>query len=89
MALLRIVQEALVNVGKHANASRVDVRLDRREGYLILTVRDDGAGLGPNGNEGTGIGSMRERAELLGGALQFDGVVGTGTNLTVRIPVEG
>ena len=88
MALLRIVQEALVNVGKHANASRVDVRLDRREGYLALTVRDDGAGLGPNSNGGTGIGSMRERAELLG-ALQFDGVVGTGTNLTVRIPVEG
>jgi signal transduction histidine kinase len=55
-----------------------------------MAVRDDGVGFNTNGyDEGTGIGSMRERAELLGGSLRLDGQPGSGTELTVRIPAEG
>jgi signal transduction histidine kinase len=91
VALLRVAQEALVNVGKHARASRVELRLARNDGWLGLEVRDDGAGFDPNGHlpEGTGIASMRERAELLGGTLHVDSRPGAGTRVAARIPVEG
>ncbi|HEV8223799.1 MAG TPA: GAF domain-containing sensor histidine kinase [Rubrobacteraceae bacterium] len=89
-ALLRVVQEALLNVGKHAHASRVEVRLGRRDGWLVLEVRDEGVGFETNGHidrKGTGIGSMRERVELLGGTLQFTGRPGIGTEVEARIPL--
>ena len=89
VALLRIAQEALVNLGKHARATRADVRLERSAGWITLEVSDDGAGFDAKDyvSGGTGIGSMRERAELLGGALQIDGRSG-GTEVVVRIPFE-
>ncbi len=89
MALLRVAQEALVNVGKHARASRADVRLERSDGWITLEVRDDGTGFDAEDQilGGTGIGSMRERAEMLGGALRIAGRFG-GTEVVVRIPVE-
>jgi signal transduction histidine kinase len=89
-ALLRVVQEALLNVGKHAHASRVEVRLGRRDGWLVLEVRDEGVGFETNGHidrKGTGIGSMRERVELLGGTLQLTGRPGIGTEVEARIPL--
>ena len=91
VALLRVVQEALHNVGKHTRASRVEVRLARSDGWLELEVCDDGAGFDTNGHlpEGTGIGSMRERAELLGGTLRLSSRPGAGTRVAVRIPAEG
>ncbi len=89
VTLLRVVQEALLNVHKHAHASRVDVRLGCRDGWIELEIRDDGVGFEANGRGGgTGIGSMRERAELLGGALHVAGHSGAGTEVTVRIPTE-
>lgn len=90
VALLRVVQEALHNVGRHARASRVDVRLARSYGWLELEVSDDGAGFDTNGHlpEGTGIGSMRERSELLGGTLHVDSHPDAGTRVAARIPVE-
>ena len=87
-ALLRVVQEALLNVGKHAHASRVEVRLGRRDGWLVLKVRDEGVGFEANGHidqKGTGIGSMRERVELLGGTLQLTGRPGIGTEVEACI----
>jgi signal transduction histidine kinase len=89
-ALLRVVQEALLNVGKHAHASRVEVRLGRRDGWLVLEVRDEGVGFEANGRidrKGTGIGSMRERVELLGGTLQLTGRPGIGTEVEACIPL--
>jgi signal transduction histidine kinase len=89
VALLRIVQEALLNVEKHARAARADVQLGRHNGWLALEIRDDGVGFEANGcddREGTGIGSMRERAELLGGTLRIVGH--PGTKVEVRIPVQ-
>lgn len=88
VTLLRVVQEALLNVQKHARASRVQVKLVRRNGWLELGIRDDGVGYPANGyGDGTGIGSMRERAELLGGTLRLAGHYGSGTEVAVRIPV--
>jgi signal transduction histidine kinase len=90
-ALLRVVQEALLNVGKHAHASRVEVRLGRRDGWLVLEVRDEGVGFEANGQidrKGTGIGSMRERVELLGGTLQLTGRPGIGTEVEACIPLS-
>lgn len=85
-ALLRVAQEALLNVEKHARASRTNVRLEQGDGWLSLVVRDDGVGLGGNSQGGTGIGSMRERAELLGGTLRIDGSPGGGTEVAIRVP---
>lgn len=89
-ALLRVAQEALLNVEKHARASRVDARLERSDGWISLVVRDDGVGPdaeGRNGRTGTGIGSMRERADLLGGTLFIGGGSDDGTEVVMRIPV--
>jgi signal transduction histidine kinase len=89
-ALLRVMQEALLNVGKHAHASRVEVRLGRRDGWLVLEVRDEGVGFEANGRidrKGTGIGSMRERVELLGGTLRLTGRPGIGTEVEACIPL--
>ncbi len=91
VTLLRVAQEALLNVQKHALASRVDVRLGWHEGWLGLEIRDDGVGFEANGRsnrEGTGIGSMRERAELLGGTLRVAGHPRGGTEVVVRIPAQ-
>jgi len=89
VTLLRVVQEAFLNVQKHANASRVEVRLKQRDGWLDLRVRDDGVGFGADSRvAGTGINSMRERAELLGGTLRLSGDPGSGTEVTLRVPAQ-
>ncbi len=89
VAIFRVVQEALVNVQKHASASRADVRLERRGEWIELHVHDDGTGFPANRpalSSGTGIRSMRERAEVLGGTLSITSHPGAGTELVARIP---
>jgi signal transduction histidine kinase len=90
VTVLRLVQEALVNVQKHAQASRAAVRLERQGEWLLVGVADDGKGLSANGGTtaGTGLLSMRERAELLGGRLKLNSRPGGGTDLLARIPVR-
>ena len=90
VTVLRLIQEALVNVQKHAQASRVVVRLERQGEWLLVGVADDGRGLSANGGTtaGTGLLSMRERAELLGGTLKLNSLPGGGTDLLARIPVR-
>jgi signal transduction histidine kinase len=66
-----VVQEALTNVLRHANATRALVSFERRDGGLVVTVRDDGRGAGPSGQDGgMGISGMRSRVEALGGTLE-------------------
>lgn len=87
VALLRIAQEALLNVSKHANATRAEVALHWDGDDLELAVRDDGVGLQARRTGlGTGIGSMHARAELLGGTLQLAPVDGAGLLVSVRVP---
>src|SRR5215203_2405610 len=92
VTVLRVVQEALVNVQKHAHASRVVVRLERQGEWLLVGVADDGKTLLHSANGGVGMGtgllSMRERAELLGGTLNVDNRPGGGTDLLAHIPAR-
>ncbi|WP_085370851.1 sensor histidine kinase [Leifsonia sp. NCR5] len=94
LAIYRIVQESLTNVGRHAQASTVHVSLRQDDRDYIVSVADDGRGL-PEGIEepgGKGVLGMRERAELLGG--RFEAVPGgpagaaRGVTVTARIPIR-
>lgn len=87
--LLRIAQEALSNVRKHARARRAEVRLVREGPYLELTVADDGQGFdpqAPRSGHHLGLATMRERARSLGGHLTVATGIGRGTRVTVRLP---
>jgi signal transduction histidine kinase len=89
IALFRIVQESLSNVVLHARASRVDVLLNRRTGFLVLTVEDDGVGFDPNQPvrpNRLGLFGMRERVEMLGGKLMVESAPGKGTMISVEVP---
>ena len=69
-AIFRIFQETLTNIARHANASEVNIRLAREDGYLLLEVHDNGIGISEeklSGGASLGILGMRERALLLGG----------------------
>jgi len=92
-ALLRICQEALANVLKHANASRVTVTMAYGNTGVELTVSDNGIGFDSNiplqwdkDKGGFGLISMRERAQLLGGELSVKSSLGSGTNVVAVIP---
>ena len=86
--LYRIVQEALTNVARHADADRASVEVRREEEALRITIRDDGRGLSGNAETGHGIVGMRERAMALGGTLNLDRSRDGGTRVTVRIPTR-
>lgn len=93
---MRIVQETLANVRKHAGASRVCVRLAETSEALEAMVEDNGPGfdlrrarsaangIGPH----FGLATMRERAESIGGTLEIASAPGQGTRVQVRIPVR-
>jgi signal transduction histidine kinase len=88
-ALYRIVQEALTNVIRHANASRVGVLLERRGDQVLAIVEDDGLGFNPEAAlEGGRLGllGMQERAQMVGGALEIESSAGAGTTLFVEVP---
>jgi PAS domain S-box-containing protein len=94
----RVLQEALTNVAKHADARRVSVRLLRDESTVELRVRDDGVGFEPDAvpgdaaavkRRGLGLQGMRERAALLGGTVRLESKPGRGTMITARFPVRG
>ena len=87
--LLRIAQEALSNVRRHAAASRVSVRARRLNGEISLSIIDDGRGFRPADETDTGFGlsAMRERAGLIGGRLAIRSEPGLGTEVLVTAPV--
>lgn len=89
-ALYRILQEALTNVARHAQATSVDVTLERKNGFLILEVKDDGRGMPEESSDGTkslGVIGMKERALILGGELDIRSESGRGTTVRLQIPV--
>ncbi|HET9298750.1 MAG TPA: two-component regulator propeller domain-containing protein, partial [Candidatus Polarisedimenticolaceae bacterium] len=81
-----VFKEALRNVARHAEASHVEASLRREAGTLLLTVRDDGKGLGQTRHSGTGFGlqNMRRRAEAVGGTLVVRAGPGGGTEIVLR-----
>src|SRR6185436_19436796 len=89
LGLYRVVQEALQNVARHSGASRAAVTLIGRDGALVLTVVDEGAGFDPaaaTGHAALGLTSMHERIRLAGGSLTVDSRPGRGTRLEARVP---
>ena len=88
-AFFRILQESLVNVARHANASLVHVTLDGSDGEVVLRVRDNGRGFdagGPRERGSLGLIGLRERASLLGGEIIIESAPGQGTVIEVRVP---
>ncbi|MCL5107681.1 MAG: histidine kinase [Chloroflexi bacterium] len=89
--LIRIIQEALTNVRKHARAKRAWVRVTRVSDSVLVEIGDDGRGfntVAEDAREGHfGLQTMRERAESIGGSLQIDSAPGKGSRLLVTIPM--
>jgi PAS domain S-box-containing protein len=90
-AAYRITQEALTNVARHAEASRVDVSLSAEDGVLTLIVTDDGCGFNRQElteSEGLGVAGMRERASLVGGTLEVQSQQLNGTGVYFRVSFQ-
>jgi signal transduction histidine kinase len=96
--IYRVVQEALTNVGRHAQATNAVVSISERDGVLRASVTDDGRGLtaesqlGPRGDGlegGFGTSGMRERAELVGGELELLAAPERGTVVRLTVPLAG
>lgn len=87
-AIYRIVQEALTNVVKHANAEKARLTMREHDGELLIEVQDDGDGFDTTAvDHGFGLTGIKERVSLIGGELSIDSD-GGGTLLTVRLPVQ-
>ncbi|PWB31294.1 histidine kinase [Pseudomonas sp. SDI] len=89
-SLFRILQEALTNVMRHAQAHTVQISLSLEDEMLCLTVSDDGVGFITDDSRPTSFGlvGMRERVLMLGGSMGLDSEPGEGTSLSVRIPLD-
>jgi PAS domain S-box-containing protein len=92
IAVYRIVQEALTNVARHAEARSVSLRLRALRGEVLLDIADDGRGVTPaelDKHDAFGIMGMRERSEYLDGKLEIQGHAGGGTRVSLRVPARG
>ena len=94
-ALYRIIQEALTNVARHAQATHVYLELRRRGSSVFVQITDDGCGFDmtqvldqETPDSGTGLLGMRERTVLLGGIFKIHSEPGAGTQVAIEIPVE-
>jgi signal transduction histidine kinase len=89
-ATFRVIQESLTNVARHAQASRVDIHLERSTEHVLIEVRDNGKGFDPEQlPKGTlGMLGMRERGHMLGGAVTIDSAPGQGARVRVHIPIQ-
>ena len=89
ISLFRILQEALVNVVKHARATEVEASLEADEQYVVLSIEDNGIGASPEDfgrPKSHGIAGMRHRVRVLGGELNIVSTPGRGTRIRVQIP---
>jgi PAS domain S-box-containing protein len=91
-AAFRILQEALTNILRHAQATTVDITMKAETGEFVLAIIDNGRGITENeksGLQSLGLLGMQERAHLIGGKINVTGVEGKGTVITIRIPISG
>ena len=89
-AMFRIFQETLTNVARHANATRVEVVLQKQPDRLALLIHDNGRGFDqadPSLSNSLGLLGMRERAAILGGQVKISSAAGKGTTVTAWIPL--
>jgi signal transduction histidine kinase len=91
-AFFRILQEALTNVLRHAQATKVNIKIKKEKGYFTLSVSDNGKGISESEKseqQSLGILGMRERAYLIGGEVSITSAEGQGTVVTLRVPIVG
>jgi signal transduction histidine kinase len=91
-SIYRIVQEGLNNVVKHAEATETKITLKRNGRELVITVADNGKGIGKASNgerNGFGLVGIAERARLLGGSCVVDSTLGQGTTVKLALTVDG
>lgn len=89
-AVFRIVQEALTNAIRHSQASKIHVKLNRKQNHLLLSIHDNGRGINEEELENPhsfGIFGIRERAEILGGQCKITGEKGKGTTIELDLPL--
>ncbi|NED99653.1 sensor histidine kinase [Phytoactinopolyspora halotolerans] len=86
VAIFRVAQEALTNVAKHANASRVGLTLSYLGDVVLLDVRDDGTGMPSGDSRGFGLNSMTHRIRSVGGTLEIESAPGDGTAISASVP---
>jgi two-component system sensor histidine kinase UhpB len=89
LAVYRIAQEALTNALRHSQASEITVSLKCSGGDLLLSVKDNGSGLPERVIAGGGLTGMRERAMLIGAALDIVSIPGAGVAVTLSLPLNG
>ncbi|XID92907.1 sensor histidine kinase [Paenibacillaceae bacterium WGS1546] len=87
-AVYRIVQEALTNVVRHANASKCFIQLELQTGTLRIRIADNGVGMAAHARPGIGMRSIKERAEELGGTFELESAANNGTIIRVSLPIE-
>lgn len=85
--IFRVVQEALNNVCRHANANSVEIHLSAPGRGIAVVVQDDGRGFQPTRMKGVGLIGMQERVESLGGTLIIDSGPGRGTLIRASVPL--
>jgi PAS domain S-box-containing protein len=91
-SVFRIFQEALINIIRHAEATKIHVNLKEMDGFLILDVIDNGKGIPEeklSDPHSFGLMGIRERVQYLGGDFEIKGIMNKGTTVTVKIPVKG
>jgi signal transduction histidine kinase len=88
ISVYRIVQEALINVIKHAKATKVNVSIQKSKENLIITIEDDGIGFSKTTKDSLGIYGMHERAALIGGKLSVESELGAGTTVLLSIELN-
>ncbi|NPV90002.1 MAG: sensor histidine kinase [Firmicutes bacterium] len=93
VAIFRLIQEALTNVRKHAQAAQAVIRLEITSNFVTVSIKDDGRGFNPETAEGMenehyGITNMRERVEILSGVFEIKSSEGRGTEIRAKIPLE-
>jgi PAS domain S-box-containing protein len=89
-AVFRIFQEAMTNILRHAQATRVDITLKQAGVELVLTISDNGRGIteaDKSRSQSLGLLGMRERAHLIGGKIDINGAEDKGTVVTVQVPI--
>ena len=85
----RIIQELLNNALKHAQASEIDVQINRMDGQLFIVVEDNGRGFDvSNAQQGLGLGNLQSRVNVLRGEMEIDSDLDKGTSITVHIPLS-
>jgi signal transduction histidine kinase len=87
LCVYRVVQEALNNAQRHAHAKNAVVELEQTGDAIRVRVSDDGGGFDPKRTRGMGLLGMEERVKRLGGTIEVESRLGTGTTIRAALPL--